>query len=263
MEPILRFDRVELRYGSRPAVYDLSFSLRPGRILGIVGESGSGKSTTIKAAMGLPGPFAARGDIWYKGWNIPDLSQKQLQTLRGPEMAMIFQNCGAALCPIRTVGDQIYESMAQHQKCTRRESDLAASELMEKIGLNDPDRILCSYPFELSGGMNQRVGICIAMLLKPSLLFADEPTSALDVTVQAQVVQELLLLRELFGTAIVIVTHNLGVVRAMSDEVLILKDGHMVEYGQTAQVLENPQQEYTKSLLAAVPQLRRGQWNRF
>ena len=170
---------------------------------------------------------------------------------------MIFQDAGASLCPIRTIGDQIYESMRAHKKVSRNEAKDRAMELFEKLNFKDSQRVWDSYPFELSGGMNQRAGIAISMLMNPPILLADEPTSALDVSVQRQVVREMLKLRELFGTAIIIVTHDIGVVRAMADTVLVLKNGKMVEYGEAKKVLNHPQDSYTKKLLAAVPRLKR------
>lgn len=170
---------------------------------------------------------------------------------------MIFQDAGASLCPIRTIGDQIYESMRAHKKVSRNEAKDRAMELFEKLNFKDSQRVWDSYPFELSGGMNQRAGIAISMLMNPPILLADEPTSALDVSVQRQVVREMLKLRELFGTAIIIVTHDIGVVRAMADTVLVLKNGKMVEYGEAEKVLNHPQDPYTKKLLAAVPRLKR------
>ena len=170
---------------------------------------------------------------------------------------MIFQDAGASLCPIRTIGDQIYESMRAHKKVSRNEAKDRAMELFEKLNFKDSQRVWDSYPFELSGGMNQRAGIAISMLMNPPILLADEPTSALDVSVQRQVVREMLKLRELFGTAIIIVTHDIGVVRAMADTVLVLKNGKTVEYGEAEKVLNHPQDQYTKKLLAAVPRLKR------
>ena len=259
MAEILRYDHVDISYNGKLAVGDVSFTLNEGEILGIVGESGSGKSTLIKAAMGLLGPngLVTRGDIWYKGKNLPDLKEKELRKLCGPEIGMIFQNAGASFCPIRTVGAQLFESMTEHEGVSREVFRARSVELMGKIGFEDPARILDSYPFELSGGMQQRVGIAAAMLLNPSILLADEPTSALDVSVQKQVVEEMLLVRETFGSSIIIVTHNIGVIGAMADRVLVMKNGQTVEYGETRQVLNAPQEEYTRTLMSAVPRLRR------
>ena len=259
MEALLQYNHVDISYLGQPVIRDVSFSLHSGEILGIVGESGSGKSTLIKAAMGLLGceGQVTRGDIWFKGKNLPELPPKELRKLCGPELGYIFQNAGSPFCPIRTVGAQLYETMKEHEKISKKDFEVQALELLGKLGFADGKRILASYPFELSGGMQQRVGIAAAMLLNPSVLFADEPTSALDVTIQKQVVEEMLMVRETFGTAIVLVTHNLGVIGAMTDRVLVLENGRCVEWGSTRQVLSQPRADYTKALLAAVPRLRR------
>ena len=258
-EKILKYDSVEVSFSGKPVVTDVSFSLESGEILGLVGESGSGKSTLIKAAMGLLGKngMVTKGDILYKEQNILDIPEKEKRNIRGAQIGMIFQDAGASLCPIRTIGEQIYESMRAHKKVTRKEAEEHAMELFEKLNFKDSRRVWNSYPFELSGGMNQRAGIAIAMLMNPPILFADEPTSALDVTVQKQVVTEMIRLRELFGTAIIIVTHDIGVVRTMADTVLVLKEGKKVEYGKAEDVLNHPQDAYTQKLLSAVPVLRR------
>ena len=170
---------------------------------------------------------------------------------------MIFQDAGASLCPIRTIGEQIYESMSAHMEITRSQAKEKALLLFERLQFKDGQQIWNSYPFELSGGMNQRVGIAIAMLMEPPVLLADEPTSALDVVVQKQVIEEMLHLREMFGTAMILVTHDIGVVSAMADTVLVLQDGRIMEFGTARQVLHEPQNAYTRTLLAAVPKLRR------
>ena len=247
MEELLKYDHVDISYLGQPAVRDVSFTLTSGEILGIVGESGSGKSTLIQAAMGLLGAEGSvtRGEIRYKGKNLPDLPPKELRRLCGPELGYIFQSAGSSFCPIRTVGAQLFETVREHQR------------ILFLLGRRHGKRILGSYPFELSGGMQQRIGIAAAMLLNPRVLFADEPTSALDVTIQKQVVEEMLLVHRTFGTSIVLVTHNLGVIGAMADRILVLKDGEALEYGKTQDVLTNPQSDYTRALLAAVPKLRR------
>ena len=259
MGEILRYEHVDISYNGVKVIKDVSFTVDEGEILGIVGESGSGKSTLIKAAMGLLGEtgLVTRGDIWYKGKNLPDLSPADLRKLNGPELGMIFQYAGSSFCPIRTVGAQLYESMTEHENLTKEAFRVRATELLEKIGFENAQRILDSYPFELSGGMQQRVGIAVAMLLNPSVLLADEPTSALDVSVQKQVVEEMLLVRKTFGTSIVLVTHNIGVIGVMADKVLVIKNGEMVEYGETQQVLNNPKEDYTRLLMSAVPKLKR------
>ena len=236
MEELLQYRNVEIAFHGHAVIHDVSFSLHPGEILGIVGESGSGKSTLLKAAMGLLGSsgMVTGGNIFFQGKDIPDLKEKELRLIRGAKIGMIFQDAKASLCPIRTMGSQIYESMAAHGDISRAEAEQMALELFEKLHFPDSRRIWDSYPFELSGGMNQRVGIAIAMLMKPSVLLADEPASALDAAVQRQVVEEMLRLRD-----------------------MLLKDGRVVEYGPAKQVLCFPKKEYTQSLLAAVPRLRR------
>lgn len=257
MTPLLDVQHMEVSYNGMPAVHDLSFQMEPGEILGIVGESGSGKSTVVKAAMGLLEGSGAvtRGDIYYKGENVSDGGK--LQKMRGSAMGMIFQDTEASLCPVRTIGDQLYESVSQHEKVSRREVRERALELFDRMSLTDGERILDSYPFELSGGMNQRVGIMMAMILRPDLLFADEPTSALDVTVQAQVVREMIKMRELYGTGIVLVTHNMGVVEHMADTVAVMYRGDLVEYGKKEDIINHPQEDYTKELLGAVLRINR------
>ncbi len=259
MAEILRYEHADIAYNGVCAVKDANFGVSEGEILGIVGESGSGKSTLIKAAMGLLGPtgLVTRGDIRYRGKSLPGLPQNEIRRLNGPELGMIFQSAGSSFCPIRTVGAQLYESMTEHEQISGAEFRTRALALLQKLGLENGQRILDSYPFELSVGMQQRVGIAAAMLLNPSVLMADEPTSALDVSVQKQVVEEMLLVRKTFGTSIVLVTHNIGVIGAMADKVLVMKNGQMVKYGKPKQVLHAPKEDYTRLLMSAVPRLRR------
>lgn len=259
MGEILRYDHVDVSYNGVCMVHDISFAVQSGEILGIAGESGSGKSTLLRAAMGLLGQdgMVTRGDIWYGGKSLPDLSSEELRRISGSEIGMVFQSAGSSFCAIRTVGAQLFEMMQAHGMNDRKLFEEQARELFARFGFQDPRRILDSYPFQLSGGMQQRVGVVAAMLLRPKILLADEPTSALDVTVQKQVIEEMLLVREMFGTAILLVTHNMGVLRAMADKFLVMRDGRMVEYGEAGEVLEHPQAPYTKQLLAAVPKLRR------
>ena len=246
-------------YNGEPVVQDVSFEVKPGEILGIVGESGSGKSTIIKAIMGLLGEegLVTQGDIWFKGKNLTDMSQKELRPYLGKEIGVVFQDCKASLCPVRTVGAQIRDAVAAHEKVSKKEVYQRAGRIMEKIGLQDWERVLKSYSFQLSGGMNQRVGICMAMLLQPGLLLADEPTSALDVTVQKRVVEELLLMREEYHTAMILVTHNLGVVRHMADRILVLQNGQVKAYGKASDVLDHPEDPYTRRLMDSVLHLKR------
>ncbi len=259
MDELLSFKNVSIAFYKNEILHQVSFSLKPGEILGIVGESGSGKSTILKAAMGIleNGGRVTEGEIRFQDQNLCSLKEKELRTIRGAGIGMIFQDAGASLSPIRTIGEQIWESMSAHGKVGRQEAYEKAMELFEKLHFQDGERVWNSYPFELSGGMNQRVGIVLAMLMEPPVLLADEPTSALDVAVQKQVVLEMLNLRKNFGTAEILVTHDIGVVRAMADRVLVLKEGKIIEYGPAAQVLNEPKEPYTRELLAAVPMLRR------
>ena len=259
-KPLLEISNLEVCYFGKPVVRDLSLKIEPGEILGIVGESGSGKSTVIRAAMGLlkKGGTVTKGEISYKGQNITQAGEEELRKIRGPEMGMVFQNAGASLCPVRTIEKQLYETVLEHEKISRREIKERALKLFETMRLTDGERILKSYPFELSGGMNQRVGIMMAMVPNPRLLLADEPTSALDVTVQAQVVKEMMKMRELYGTAIAIVTHNIGVVEYMADKVAVMYQGKLVEYGRKEDVIRHPREPYTRKLIGAVPRLDRG-----
>lgn len=259
-ETVLDMRRVAISYGDDPVVHDFSLSVAPGEILGIVGESGSGKSTVIRSVMGLleGNGTVTQGEIYYKGQNLLACSKEEWRKLRGNQIGMIFQNAGASFCPVRRIEEQIYESVQQHEKIGKKEIRKRVLELSSQLGLKNGEQILKSYPFELSGGMSQRVGILMAMFLRPQLLLADEPTSALDVVVQKQVIDELLKMRQMYQTSMVIVTHNIGVVRYMADTVAVMHQGKLIEYGKKQEVLENPKEEYTKRLLQSVPRIIRG-----
>lgn len=263
MSNILEYRNVDIHYGKKQVIENVSLSMKPGEILGIVGESGSGKSTLIRAAMGLlgEGGTVTQGQILYQGTNTTiDMTQihgEEMRRLRGAEIAMIFQNAGASLCPIRTIEEQLYEAVLEHESISKGEIRDRALELFEQLGFTNGEQILKSYPFEFSGGMNQRVGIVLAMVLRPRLLLADEPTSALDVTVQLQVLREMKKLRDMYGTSIVLVTHNIGVVNYLADHVAVMHQGKLVEYGTKEDVLNHPQDAYTKKLIGSVLHLKR------
>ncbi len=259
MEPLLRLDSVEVRYGGSPAVRGVSFSLGAGEILGVVGESGSGKSSLLLAAIGLLGPGGAvtEGDILFEGESLLRLGEARMRRLRGAKIGMVFQDAAASLCPVRTVGSQIYECLARHVPVSRDEARGRALKLFSDLGFGDAERVWRGYPFELSGGMNQRVAVAMAMIARPALLLADEPTSALDAAAQKRVARQMTRLRAERGASIVIVTHNIGVAGAVADTLLVMKDGRAAEYGTAEQVLKNPRNAYTRELLAAVPRLRR------
>ncbi len=259
MAELIRYEQVDISYKGQRIVHNINFSLNEGEIMGIVGESGSGKSSLLRATLNMLGRdgLVTRGDIYYKGQNLPDLAQEEMRRISGSEIGMIFQHAGGSFCPIRQVGDQIQEMMEAHGSLDKQENEQLACELLAKFGFDRPRRIIGSYPFELSGGMQQRVAVAAAMLLRPKLLLADEPTSALDVTVQKQVIEEMLLARDIFGTAIILVTHNMGVVRAMADKMLVMHQGEAVEQGMASSIMKSPSSPYTKKLLAAMPKLRR------
>ena len=263
MSNILEYRNVDIHYGKKQVIENVSLSMKPGEILGIVGESGSGKSTLIRAAMGLlgEGGTVTQGQILYQGTNATiDMTQihgEEMRRLRGAEIGMIFQNAGASLCPIRTIEEQLYEAVLEHESISKGEIRDRALELFEQLRFTNGEQILKSYPFEFSGGMNQRVGIVLAMVLRPRLLLADEPTSALDVTVQLQVLREMKKLRDMYGTSIVLVTHNIGVVNYLADHVAVMHQGKLVEYGTKEDVLNHPQDAYTKKLIGSVLHLKR------
>jgi len=263
MSNILEYRNVDIHYGKKQVIENVSLSMKPGEILGIVGESGSGKSTLIRASMGLlgEGGMVTQGQILYQGTNATiDMTQihgEEMRRLRGAEIGMIFQNAGASLCPIRTIEEQLYEAVLEHESISKGEIRDRALELFEQLRFTNGEQILKSYPFEFSGGMNQRVGIVLAMVLRPRLLLADEPTSALDVTVQLQVLREMKKLRDMYGTSIVLVTHNIGVVNYLADHVAVMHQGKLVEYGTKEDVLNHPQDAYTKKLIGSVLHLKR------
>ena len=255
---ILELEHVSVSYdGQRHAVDDVSFSVEEGEIISLVGESGSGKSTLLHCVQGLlPKSAATRGKITLFGENMLELSDARRRKMRGEQIAMIFQDTGRYMNPITRVGRQFTGYLKLHLDKNKEEILELERQMLEKVHLHDVERILHSYPFELSGGMRQRVGIAIALSLQPRLLLADEPTSALDVTVQAQVVKELVQLCRREGATIILVTHNMGVAAHISDKIGVMQNGKLVEWGKTEDIISFPRQEYTKSLLSSVIELR-------
>ncbi|MHB1651483.1 MAG: ABC transporter ATP-binding protein [Desulfitobacteriaceae bacterium] len=235
----------------------MSLEAKQGQIISIVGESGSGKSTLIRAVLGLlsAGGRVTEGRILFDGKNLLANTERQWQQLRGSKIAMVFQDAGRYLNPIRRIGNQYVESIQSHTSLSKAQCRSMALNMLHKMRLQDGEHILRSYPFELSGGMKQRVAVAMAMTMQPRLLLADEPTSALDVTIQAQVVRQMMELRHEFGTAIVIVTHNMGVASYMADKIGVMQKGILVEWGERDQVINNPRHAYTRQLLSAVPEL--------
>lgn len=257
-EKILDINNLYIRYGKQePVVKDVNISINHKEIVGIVGESGSGKSTLIRAVLGIlpTGSSISSGNIIFKDRNLLEYSEKEWRGIRGNSIAMIFQDAGRSLTPILKIGDQFIETIRSHFHISKLDAHDKAIDMLGKMRLPDADRIMNSYPFELSGGMKQRVAIAMAMTMEPELLLADEPTSSLDVTIQAQVVREMMELRDNFNTSIIIVTHNMGVASYMCDKIGVMKQGELVEWGIKEQVINNPKSEYTKNLLRAVPEL--------
>ena len=239
------------------AVDGLSFTLEPGRTLGIVGESGSGKTVTGLAVLGLHDRrrAAVSGQILLRGQDLVGLGEGALNELRGPVMAMVFQDALTALSPYYTVGSQIAESYRRHEKASKAAARKRAIELLGRVGIPRPAERVDSYPHEFSGGMRQRAMIAIALACDPTLLIADEPTTALDVTVQAQILDLLGDLQAEFNSAIILITHDLGVVSQVADDVLVMYAGRCVELGATRAVLNRPGHPYTWGLLSSVPRL--------
>ncbi|MFV0527781.1 MAG: ABC transporter ATP-binding protein [Lachnospiraceae bacterium] len=255
---LLTIQNLEIKYGSTCAVQDLSLKLQDGEVLGIAGESGSGKSTLLKAILGiLENGQVTHGSIRFGDRKLLQLSREAMRQIRGSEIGMVFQYAEDSFCPVRTIGAQLYEGVRQHEKVSKQEAYDRGTALLEAMHIQEPNRILKSYPFELSGGMNQRVGLMMAMVMKPKLLLVDEPTSALDVLVQAQVVEELLKMRDLFGTSIVIVSHNMGLLGRMADTIGVMQKGSLIELDTSRNILYQPKEAYTKQLLAALPRLTR------
>ena len=241
--------------GEVKALNDVSIHLNDGEVLGIVGESGSGKSVTAYSLMGLtayPGKLVG-GTIDFNGHRINDLSEKEFRKIRGNEVSIIFQDPMTSLNPVYTIGNQIMEVILLHTDKNKEQARARAKELLELVGINEPEKRLKQYPHELSGGMRQRVMIAIALACEPKLLIADEPTTALDVTIQAQILELMMELKEKLGMAIIMITHDLGVVASMCDRIAVMYAGRIVEYGTTDDIFYNPKHEYTKGLLKSIP----------
>lgn len=244
--------------GEVTAIEDVSFSLKEGEILGIVGESGSGKSVTALTVMGLlPRPPARilSGSVRFAGQELTGLSERQMQKIRGPGIAMIFQEPMTSLNPVFRIGEQIMETIRAHERLSPRALHDRALRMLEKVGIPSAARRMDDYPHQLSGGQRQRVMIAMALACNPKLLIADEPTTALDVTIQAQILDLLMDLRDEFGMAIMIITHNMGVVAETADRVMVMYAGRIVEQSPVTTLFDRPLHPYTRGLLDCVPSL--------
>ena len=243
--------------GEVKALNNVSFSMKQGEVLGIVGESGSGKSVTAYSLMGLtayPGKLIG-GEIRFNGHEVEKMTEKEFRKIRGEEVSIIFQDPMTSLNPVYTIGNQIVEMVRLHTNKDKKAAYARAKELLELVGINEPERRLKQYPHELSGGMRQRVMIAIALACEPKLLIADEPTTALDVTIQAQILELMMELRKKLGMSIIMITHDLGVVASMCEKIAVMYAGKIVEYGTTDEIFYNPKHEYTKGLINSIPKL--------
>ncbi|MFT7668479.1 MAG: oligopeptide transport system ATP-binding protein [Planctomycetota bacterium] len=262
MSPVLEVNNLAVRFdthhGSVRAVDGVSFSLEEGETLALVGESGSGKSVTNLAMMGLipqPPGVIETGSVMYGGRDLMQLAPRELQRLRGNEISMIFQDPMTSLNPLLSVGQQLTEVLEVHQGLARRAARKKCAEALGDVGIPDPESRLDQYPHEMSGGMRQRVMIAMALLCDPRVLIADEPTTALDVTIQAQILELMGDLQKRRGTAIILITHDLGVVAGMSDRVHVMYAGRLVEAAPTNDLFGRPEHPYTIGLLGSVPRL--------
>ncbi|MCA3306911.1 MAG: ABC transporter ATP-binding protein [Roseomonas sp.] len=244
--------------GEITAIEEVSFSLKEGEILGIVGESGSGKSVTALTIMGLlPTPPAriAAGKVLFQGQELTKLSSREMQRIRGPGIAMIFQEPMTSLNPVFSIGDQIMETIKAHENLPAAALRKRAIDMLDKVGIPSAARRLDDYPHQMSGGQRQRVMTAIALACNPKLLIADEPTTALDVTIQAQILDLLMDLRDEFRMAIMIITHNMGVIAETADRVLLMYAGRVIEEAPVARIFDHPIHPYTRGLLECVPSI--------
>ena len=242
---MLEIKDLSVQYGKQaPIIEHFNLSMKKGEIISVVGESGSGKTTVIRAVLGaLAGGGREKKSHYFHAPYVPDNLQKdEWRKLRGTRISMIFQDCGGTLNPIRKIGSQYVEYICTHTDVSKAEAWKKGCSMLQKMRLPDAENIMKSYPHQLSGGMRQRVGIAMAMTFNPELLLADEPTSALDVTTQAQIVRQMMELRDDFGTGIIIVTHNIGVAAYMADQLVVMQHGKVVDQGTRDEVSESPDQ---------------------
>ena len=252
---MLEIKDLAVQYGNQaPTIEHFNLSMKKGEIISVVGESGSGKTTVIRAVLGaLSGAGrVTSGDILYHGESLLKNSKSDWRKIRGSKMSMIFQDCGGTLNPIRKIGSQYVEYIRTHQSMTKKEAWDKAVSMLTKMRLPDAENIMNSYPYQLSGGMRQRVGIAMAMTFNPELLLADEPTSALDVTIQKQIMELLEDLKEKNGLSFIFICHNLALVQMFCDRVLVLYEGRVVESGIPDDIINEPKEEYTQRLVDAV-----------
>jgi len=262
MEKILEVKDLHVTFttygGTVQAVRGVDFHLNKGETLAIVGESGCGKSVTSNAIMGLipnpPGKISG-GKILFKGKDLTKLQEKKMRSIRGVDISMIFQDPMTALNPTLTIGTQLMEGLKQHRKVSDKEAKKRALEMMDLVGIPNPEERMKQYPHQFSGGMRQRIVIAIALICEPELLIADEPTTALDVTIQAQILELFEKIQEVTGVSIILITHDLGVVAKIADRIAVMYAGKIIETGTKREIFYKPQHPYTRGLLNSVPRL--------
>ena len=258
MEYVLRVENLGIAYGQKTVVQGVSFTLKQGEIASIVGESGSGKTTVLRCLNGfLPKEGRqSEGTVFLGQEKLSGITKKEWSRIHGAKTGMIFQNPEQSLSPLQTIEKQFCETVRAHRKASGKEIYEEAKELLKTLRFPDPDKIWKSYPFELSGGMCQRVATALAVINRPQLLLADEPTSALDVASQKMTIETLMELRRKENMSVLMVTHNIGVAYLMSDSIGVMHDGKLIEWGSAEDVIKHPKEEYTKKLIASVPQIR-------
>lgn len=262
-EPLLKVEDLKVSYhtyaGEVQAVRGVSFEVEAGEVLAIIGESGCGKSVTSRAIMSLikapQGEIKKGSKVIYNGKNVLEMNKKEQRAFRGGECSMIFQDALVSLNPTMKIGKQIIENIVQHQKISKKEARQEAIKLLEAVGIPNAEKRIDQYPFEFSGGMRQRAMIAIAIACKPKILIADEPTTALDVTIQAQIMELIKDLKEKMNTAVILITHDFGVVAGAANKVAVMYAGEVIERGTREEIFYNPQHPYTLALLGSVPKL--------
>jgi len=260
--PSLAFEHINLTIDAKTVLQDVSFTVAQGEVLGIVGESGAGKSTLLNLALGICPPGAkVTGKVLFQGQNLLALPEEELRAKRGPEIGMIFQDAKASLCPVRHIGTQLVEYVKEHEKITKEEILQRAQDLLRQVGFAKPQEILKAYAFELSGGMNQRVGLVFGLILHPTLLLADEPTSALDEKTKQEVMTLLAQLQAKEARSMLLVSHDMQIVGTLAKRILVLKEGRIIETGTKENIFTQPQASYTKALLEACLKRRKYRGN--
>jgi len=260
--PILAFEHVNLKLAGKVILQDINFTLEQDSVLGIVGESGAGKSTLLNLALGIkPKEAVMSGRVLFKGEDMFALPEKTLRTKRGKEIGIIFQDAKDALCPVRRIGTQLVEYVREHLNLSKEEINAQATALLKIVGFARPEEILHAYAFELSGGMNQRVGLVFALILQPTLLLADEPTSALDESTKQEVMVLLKQLQAKAASSMLLVSHDMQIVGTLAQRIMVLKNGCIIETGTKEEIFQQPQKDYTKALLEACLKRRKYRGN--